>query len=556
MAVCDHNKMSKKVKEQGLSLGMKLYLAAGIIGSLFWGKIQAQHYHVPLHTEFQLDIDAAAHAQMQPFFSAIRPYRISTVQPVFNPDSVLGVRAFRGQFFKTWLGRKLFSEDLFRIAFPQGEIRINPAFDFAAGKDMAGDKFLWTNTRGVSVRGNLGKKFSFYTDFYENQAALPGYLAEVADTLGIIPGQGRSKPFKTVGYDYAWANGYIAFTPASWMDIEFGIGKNFIGDGYRSLLLSDASFNYPYLKINTRFWRIQYTNLWAEFQDIRPSMKGDNLNQKKYGAFHFLDFNLVRGLNLGLFEGVIFSGTDSTGLNRGLEWSYLNPIIFYRPVEYGLGSYDNVQLGANLKWQITPSHQLYGQIMLDELHLGNLLGKNGKGWRGNKQAFQLGYKYFNVFKVNGLHLQAEFNYVPPYTYSHWRPNQNYGHYNQSLAHPLGANFWEMLGFLHYKRDRWLFNGRLSYAITGLDTAGLNYGHNIYALDINHPKEYDNYVGQGLRTTLIVSEITASYMLNPAYGFRIEAGARIRHFENAQQEQQMVWFWLGLRTHLPNRYYDW
>lgn len=529
-------------------------ILVGVLGTAAF--LQAQHYHQPFFTEQQLHLEAAAAKTRAPFFSAVKPYRLSALRPIINPDSVLGVRAYRGKFARSWTGRKLFSEDLIRIAFPQGQILVNPAFDFTMGRDFAGNKTLWTNTRGVTVRGNLGKMFSFYSDFYENQAALPQYLSDVADTMGIIPGQGRSKPFKSVGYDYAWANGYVVFAPAQWVDIEFGIGKNFIGDGYRSLLLSDVAFNYPYLKINTQFWRFKYTNLWGEFQDIRPSLAGDNLNTKKYGAFHYLDFNIARGLNLGLFEGIMFSGTDSTGVNRGFELSYLNPIIFFRPVEYGLGSYDNAVLGANLKWQITPSHQLYGQVMLDELNLGNFLGKTQPGWRANKQAFQLGYKYFNVFGLKGLQFQTEFNYVRPYTYNHWRTNQNYAHYNQGLAHPLGANFWEWLGFLNYRTDRWMFNSRVSYALVGLDSAGMNYGQNIYNLDLNHPQEYGNVVGQGLRTSLVVVELSAAYVLNPAFGFRIEAGTRLRHFQNTQSDQMTSWFWFGLRTNLPNRYYDW
>jgi hypothetical protein len=135
----------------------------------------------------------------------------------------------------------------------------------------------------------------------------------------------------------------------------------------------------------------------------------------------------------GFFDAVIWK-TDSLG-SRGFEFSYLNPIIFLRPVEASLDSPDNMMLGANVKYKVFSRTSLYGQLLLDEFKLNEI--KAGNGWWGNKHAFQLGLKSYSV-GIKNLNLQAELNYVRPYTYQHRSTLQNYAHYNQALAHPYGS----------------------------------------------------------------------------------------------------------------------
>ena len=61
---------------------------------------------------------------------------------------------------------------------------------------------------------------------------------------------------------------------------------------------------------------------------------------------------------------------------------------------------------------------------------------------------------YDVLKLENLTIQSEFNLVRPYTYAHHNPVQNYAHYNQPLAHPLGANFSEKLLIVNYRKNRW------------------------------------------------------------------------------------------------------
>ena len=79
-----------------------------------------------------------------------------------------------------------------------------------------------------------------------------------------------------MAYDYFDARGYITFNATKYIDIQFGYDKNFIGNGYRSLFLSDCGNSYLFLKLNTRIWKFNYQNL---FMELMPQFQksGDNL---------------------------------------------------------------------------------------------------------------------------------------------------------------------------------------------------------------------------------------------------------------------------------------
>jgi hypothetical protein len=117
-------------------------------------------------------------------------------------------------------------------------------------------------------------------------------------------------------------------------------------------------------------------------------------------------------------------------------------------VEYSLGSGDNALLGASFKIKIPGNIQVYGQVILDEFFLKEIKAKNG--WQDNKQGGQLGIKLFNIGGVKNLNFLSEVNIVRPYTYYHKNTLQNYGHFNQPLAHPYGGNFYESMSTLNFK----------------------------------------------------------------------------------------------------------
>lgn len=463
-----------------------------------------------------------------------------------------------------WTERKIFSEDLFFLSNKEVKIHINPLFDLAYGTVVNDSITTYTNTRGFLIDGQIGNKFYFSSGFLESQGKFLPYVNDyITSSNGVIPGQGRSKPFKTDAYDYNRANALISYSPSKYFNFQFGHDKLFIGDGYRSLLLSDNAFNYPFFKITTKFWHIEYINLFTQFQQVGFAGQQDILLPKKYGNFHYLSWNVTKRWNVSVFEAIVSAASN----NRMYEFQYLNPVIFLRPVEYANGSSDNVLMGATSKFKMNNNSYLYGQVMIDEFNFQLL--KQAPGWWGNKFGFQLGMKAFDLFKIKGLNFQIEGNMVRPYTYSHYGDStaaqyssSTYTHYNQPLAHPLGANFMEGLAFLNYHHKRFFLESRISYAMYGSDTAGSNFGQNVnLSYNYNRAKisgengDFGHEIGQGLKNTLLYTDIKMAYLVNPKTNLRIELGWMTRQQNNAIATNNISYVYFGLRSALHNYYYD-
>jgi hypothetical protein len=454
---------------------------------------------------------------------------------------------------RSWLERKIFSEHLLERTTEEYHLSLDVLPDLGIGKDVVDQRTTWLNTRGFEFAGSIGREFALRTQYYESLAKLPGYVDKFVKLYNVVPGQGFRRIYSPQEYDYGYASGFISYSPSQYLNIHLGHDKNFIGDGYRSMLLSDIGSNYPFLKLTGYVWDLQYTIMWAQFQDLMAKPSSYDLGwQKKYGAFHYLDWNVTSRLSLGFFEAVIWKNVDSAGY-RGFELNYLNPIIFFRPVEFSLGSPDNMLLGLNARYKISDGLVAYGQLLIDEMTYKEYI--NNTGWWGNKYAYQLGIKSFDLFDIRHLGFQTEINGASPYTYSHRESLTNYGHYNQPLAHPLGANFYEWVSIGRYALGRFEFRAQLNLARYGDDSAGVNFGKDIFKSYDTRLRDYGNFTTQGVRTNLTYIDCRVSYVLNPVINLRLELGVAYRNATSATISEQSTYVTLGLRSAFRNIYYD-
>ncbi|ATL46241.1 hypothetical protein COR50_03125 [Chitinophaga caeni] len=454
---------------------------------------------------------------------------------------------------RSWFHRKAFQEHLLEYNHEDYSFYADFLPDFQVGYSNR-NSTTWLNTRGVEVGGRLGKNFYFRSEFYENQGKFPGYLDDFGRTEKILPAQGELRDYADgKAFDYAYASALLSYKAAKFLDLELGYDRNFIGDGYRSMLLSDNQFNYPFFKVIATVGKIQYTTMWAQFIDMKyPKASYDNGYRKKWGIFNYLDWNVSKKISLGLFASVIWQDSDSTG-KRGFDWSYLNPIVFLRPVEFSVGSPDNALMGLNAKYAISKNSTLYGQFMLDEFKLKEIT--SGNGWWANKYGGQLGFRSNNIFKVPNLNILTEVNAARPYLYSQRTTLNNYGHYNQSLAHPLGANFVEWVNIADYQYKRWFLRGEIMYANYGLDTAGINFGKDINKSYNTRAEDYGNKIGQGLNTNLLYVQGTIAFLMNPKNNLRLEVSAATRRESNDTWKKNETFFSIGLRSSFRMFNYD-
>ena len=527
--------------------------------------IFSQETLIPLNDNYEMRIQAAAYNSAYRFHTASKSWSEYQFKDILDIDSLNRSQFIVKNFNKKWKNyawNSIFNTDFIGFKSDDYYIAINPIVDFDLGKDN--EKDVWVNTRGAEVKGTIGDNFAFYSNIRENQAVFPDYVTEYIKENHVVPGQGWDRPFKQTGFDYANASAYIAMRPMPWLQGVLGYGKNFIGDGYRSMILSDNAMAYPYLKLTANVWNIQYTCLYSQMSD-KNRLLADDTYPRKYTIIHYIDWAVTKRLNLGLFDAMVCRAQDDNGIKRGFDLQYINPILFLRTTDYYTGnSPDNALLGASASYILGKHTTLYAQFVMDEMTVKEFIAFNG--YYANKQSYQFGVKGYNCFGLNNLFLQGEFNLVRPYMYSHHSGESNYGHYNQPLAHPWGANFYEIIARAQYNYKRFYFQYKMNYGQWGDDITTENgefqyYGHGIYHnysdyYHIDGQPLYGHYMLTGEKNTLMINNVVISWLVNPSYNLNVFADITHRNqsIEGGSQYNNFI-VSFGIRTTLDRKYYD-
>jgi len=521
--------------------------------------------NIPFSHSYYAQFDGALNQLGSNSHTASKPYTYADVSKYYD----LVAAHDRIKIKKDgWWGRKLWNENLVEI---QGEgywFTLNPIVDLQVGKNTPGEvSSTFVNTRGIQFQGGLGEMVNFTTTIYESQGRFADYynlyatsIAPSGSSPAIIPGIGIAKAFKEDAYDFPMAEANLSFTPNKFFNMQLGYGRNFIGDGYRSLLASDGASPFPFFKLNTTFWKFKYTNTYMWMKDVREDVTMDRTYATKYMANHYLSWNITKRLNLGFFESVVWANTN----NRGFDANFVNPIIFYRAVEFSSSARSgNALLGATAKYKVNNSVNLYGQFLLDEFSLGDVQEQDNS-WK-NKYGYQLGVKYYNALGVENLLLQLEYNHVRPYVYAHSDPLTNYAHNNQSVGHQWGGNFKEFIAIARYHRVRFYADVKVTFGERGLDfdTAenSFNYGGNIFKdYEVNRPFDNGVKTGQGNKATIFIADVQAGYLINPSTNLKLFASVIYRNFDPMQEtalafREGTTWFSIGLRSDVFNWYFD-
>lgn len=427
---------------------------------------------------------------------------------------------------------------------------IDPVLNLQAGKSSEVNKALYTNTRGITIRGNIGKKLGFYTYITDNQEQDPQYVQRYVRRHIGLPNAGYFKFLAGDGYDYFDARGGIDFAASKFIHFRFGYDKLFIGNGYRSLLLSDFSNNFLYLQMDVQLKKFAYKSVYAELiAPFMPIPNRDTVRYKNYMAFHHLSIQLAKWLNIGVYENVIYNGKN------GIELSYLNPVIFYRAIEMQLGSGNSkATVGFDLKSNLFRTLQLYSNLVIGEFVLKDIKNYGSGSW-WNKQALQLGGKYIDVLGIKNLDLQAEMNLVRPFMYAHKDSNTAFTHYNTELAHPLGANFKEYLAVLKYQPlNRLSFTGKLMYYKKGLDSLGVNMGGDIFRSYDTRPRDYGFFIGSGIPVKSSLVSFSTSYELLRNLFIDLSVANRSYNVQG-QPKLSEFFFSTGLRWNIGKREFE-
>lgn len=415
----------------------------------------------PIHTPLvQKHLAATNEIRQTAFAPFILP--INQLDSIYDADT----KNWKRKDHTSWVLKKMRNEHLIEVSTKDFVLKGDAVFNLEAARQSdAEGRRMFTNSRGYAFTGAIGKRFFFATTFYENQSIFPNYMDSVVSDRGdfnnpldpergSVPGFGRWKPFNTsdsYDYDYTLGTGHIGVAISDQSFVQFGHDKQFVGYGHRSLLLSDASAPYTFLRLHGSFFknRLTYTTTWAVLQYLER-VAPINYNNKeamfrRLGArFSYLHFQPKSWFGIGLFDGSTWDWRRN---------SHPSSIEFYSPHAflYSENGIRNHIIGLNGHLDPFKFASLYGQLALNT--------------RSGGEALQLGMK---LNPITGFQLQLEYNGVgPAFYYASKDPSLNtiivtepfqtgtmtqdyYQHNDQSLGHPIGVAVNEFIVRANYR----------------------------------------------------------------------------------------------------------
>ncbi|NNE56412.1 MAG: hypothetical protein HKN32_10355 [Flavobacteriales bacterium] len=195
----------------------------------------------------------------------------------------------------------------------------------------------------------------------------------------------------------------------------------------------------------------------------------------------------------------------------------------------GLEDSNNILIGLNGKVKVWNWLHLYGQMAMDNTKAG------GTAYQAGLRMLHLGLENF--------HLQAEYNYAPERTYRYDNWLQSYTHMNQSIAHPLGTYFEEIIGVANYRWRR--FYGQFKY-------------HHQTHENLQNGNVLLSYEPEPQATLFSINNIydlQLGWFLTPKTNANLSVGWMHRNHSIGLISQNTDWLYFTLRTSLVNKYYD-
>jgi len=440
----------------------------------------------------------------------------------------------------------LFQKHLLEFKGENYYLTISPAFDFSYGTDLldTAQRRLFQNTRGFHIEGDLFKNFSFSTSLYENQSRNPLYQSMYFSGSGemyvnqldssyftqnaVIPGSGRTKPFKGDAFDYGYAIGNVVYKPFEVLTLSAGNTAHFVGDGYRSMLLSDNSYSAPFYQVNYRFlpkWEFVYLRTRLMNLLRKPaSTSVEAYYEAKGYAINYLSFQATNKLNISIFEGTVYSRGDSI-TSKKVHPLYYNPIPLLSSFLLNDQEINSI-IGLNIGFTVVPSTRIYGQVAYNNFSKG--LGA------------QLGTRFSEPFKINNLFVQLEVNFADNNLYSSQTSRLNYGHYNLPLAHTKGQGFAEGVLRINYEWKRMYIDAKsVNYVLNNYNDYSLlpiNVGASIYHGNVFH------------------NSLELGYRFNRKMNFSVFVNGLLRTQTGAGNTSTCM-ISAGIKTSLLNHYFD-
>jgi hypothetical protein len=429
------------------------------------------------------------------------------IEPVMNLLSDFKLPAKPGMFPGIIYinNRNFYSHVSEKIRFHIDPI-VNFDYKRIAADSVDGKKNLYRYTYGFRIRGNFGKNLGFYADYRNTREWGKNYPKDFVislDGLGFVNGYGK----------HIYHDETIAYLVGGFPLFEIEIGKNINkwGPGrHGNLSLSDNATSYDQIKFKTKFWRLKFTSVTG-FLRSYPAITQENkikqndqeysreMHSKKYLAGHRLEIAVADNFDAGITEVVIYG-------ERELEFTYLNPIMFYRSAEHYLGDMDNATMSVDFSWNFAKGYKIYGEFFLDDIFISRI----GSKWYGNKFAYLGGIFITNPLKLKNSELLFEYARVKPFVYTHHYPINVFKHFSTPLGYFTGPNAedYYLLFTKYFSRE-----SRISFEYE-LKRHGKNYPDKNIGGDLNLGHRWEDPTQVGFLEGIV--ETTESFLFNFKY----------------------------------------
>ena len=512
---------------------MNRYLVCIII-MLCWAPGYGQD--IPLHDFWNREIEKIKLTRATPYATSYKPLLQSETDFNQFPSQIKDSAKYYWN-----INRILFRDHWIEYKKEDVSINVDPWIDASYFQDRSNPDFnnqygrQYNNSRGARIQGKIGSTFSFHTGFLENQSYFPYYMTLICDSLSVVPGMGRFKAFKGNGYDYAISSSALNIEPNSHFHLTLQYGRQMIGNGYRSLLLSDAAMNYPFVSSRISFNKWTYVSsagLMQEQQRIPLGATAESLFKRKINTWNYIIFHPFPAIELGIMESVSYSIWNEQG-RKSPQYSIYIPLLGARSA-LSSDTTSTTLYGLNLKWNVAKKFTIYGQYA----SMRN---------QAKSKGVQAGVLYSN-FLIKNLDVRLEYNTTDPYLYATKNDLLSYSQQSQSLGHPAGGDLKEWLIRMDYRYKRFLLHGDINQI-----TQNIGGGADIYVQDFHS-------IPFGVRS-LIQWQGQFGILVNPKSNLCLWMGYTHRHdvrsnqSQNWSQKVDASLITISLSSTFHSRYFD-
>ncbi|MDX2128508.1 MAG: hypothetical protein SFU91_05675 [Chloroherpetonaceae bacterium] len=388
-----------------------------------------------------------------------------------------------------------------------------------------------------TLKGNLGYALAFYKGFLRGDRELM-LLARP-----ILKANFKFVENIDAFASYDFTEGYIRYETDPEEDfhlsVQFGREDIRYGLGYGSRLVWSGESPAPdMLKFNLSYGALHYSQVHLSVPGDFSFNRLDNFT--KYFAIHRVKLAFTELFDIGIGDIVVYS-------DRGIDFAYLNPFLFYKFAEQSLQDRDNGLMFFDIQTHFFKNLEFQATFLMDETpDFGNI------NRFSNKWAYQIGAFLYEPFGLENFSAVFEYTYIRPYVYTHWNPKNVYSSWGIGSGHRLQPNSDELYARLNYNlsdRIRFQFeaarsrHGRNRLAPDGsiLENVGGDIRVPYRPVD---PENAPFLAGVLHRGVLLGGEITfepwKNYLLNFRYQFRSDRNTET----NALEESSIFVFRFG------------